>query len=121
MSFFGFLFGIILLLFSVCVFVKLKMPFLNHLNKGILYQREASFRVTIMSCFSCCEDDDIHKAPESGNPFTVKHPAGNLIPPFLLKIKMEQVLKDSRVILQIMELFTCGIDSHSEFTSVGRS
>ncbi|KAJ9696781.1 hypothetical protein PVL29_008811 [Vitis rotundifolia] len=30
-----------------------------------------------MSCFSCCEDDDIHKAPESGNPFATKNPAGN--------------------------------------------
>lgn len=30
-----------------------------------------------MSCFGCCEDDDIHKAPEGGNPFAAKNPAGN--------------------------------------------
>ena len=35
--------------------------------------------------------------------------------------KMEQVLKDSRIKLQIMELFTCGIDLLFEFTSVGRN
>ena len=32
-----------------------------------------------MSCFGCCEDDDIHKAPESGNPFAAKNPAGNCV------------------------------------------
>ena len=31
------------------------------------------------------------------------------------------IKKISRILLQIMELFTCGVDSHSEFTSVGRN
>ncbi|KAH7516922.1 pto-interacting protein 1 [Ziziphus jujuba] len=30
-----------------------------------------------MSCFGCCEDDDMHKAAESGGPYTVRHSAGN--------------------------------------------
>ncbi|KAG4981706.1 hypothetical protein JHK87_026455 [Glycine soja] len=30
-----------------------------------------------MSCFSCCEEDDLHKAAESGGPYVVKNPAGN--------------------------------------------
>lgn len=29
-----------------------------------------------MSCFGCCEDDDMHKAAESGGPYTVRHSAG---------------------------------------------
>ena len=31
------------------------------------------------------------------------------------------IKKISRIIMQIMELFTCGINSHSEFSSVGRN
>ncbi|KAF8042939.1 hypothetical protein BT93_A1312 [Corymbia citriodora subsp. variegata] len=30
-----------------------------------------------MSCFSCCEDDDIHKAPDSGGMYPMKSSAGN--------------------------------------------
>ncbi|XP_058766760.1 pto-interacting protein 1-like [Vicia villosa] len=30
-----------------------------------------------MSCFSCCQEDDIHKVAESGGPYIVKNPAGN--------------------------------------------
>ena len=55
------------------------MSFLADSNKGNLYQREASFWERIMSCFGCCEDDDIHTAPESGNPFAAKNPAGNCV------------------------------------------
>lgn len=31
-----------------------------------------------MSCFSCCEEDEYHKAAESGGPYVAKHPTGNL-------------------------------------------
>nr|XP_027188646.1 pto-interacting protein 1-like [Cicer arietinum] len=31
-----------------------------------------------MSCFSCCEEDEYHKAAESGGPYVVKNPAVNL-------------------------------------------
>jgi hypothetical protein len=30
-----------------------------------------------MSCFGCCEEDEFHKAAESGGPYVVKNPAGN--------------------------------------------
>lgn len=30
-----------------------------------------------MSCFSCCEDDDIHKAPDSGGMYPMKSSTGN--------------------------------------------
>ncbi|TKY52416.1 Pto-interacting protein 1 [Spatholobus suberectus] len=30
-----------------------------------------------MSCFSCCEEDDLHKTTEKGGPYVVKNPAGN--------------------------------------------
>ncbi|CAI9104864.1 OLC1v1003647C1 [Oldenlandia corymbosa var. corymbosa] len=30
-----------------------------------------------MSCFSCCGEDDIHKQPDAGGQFMVKHSAGN--------------------------------------------
>ncbi|XP_030539800.2 pto-interacting protein 1-like isoform X2 [Rhodamnia argentea] len=30
-----------------------------------------------MSCFSCCEDDDIHKAPDGGGMYPMKSSAGN--------------------------------------------
>ncbi|MCH96511.1 Pto kinase interactor, partial [Trifolium medium] len=29
----------------------------------------------IMSCFSCCEEDEFHKTAESGGPYVVKNPA----------------------------------------------
>lgn len=32
-----------------------------------------------MSCFGCCEDDDMHKATDHGGPYMVKNPAGNLL------------------------------------------
>ncbi|XP_045807776.1 pto-interacting protein 1-like isoform X1 [Trifolium pratense] len=35
------------------------------------------FRKRIMSCFSCCEEDEFHKTAESGGPYVVKNPAGN--------------------------------------------
>ena len=30
-----------------------------------------------MSCFGCCEEDDIHKAAENGDQYLVKNSAGN--------------------------------------------
>ncbi|ESW17102.1 hypothetical protein PHAVU_007G210500 [Phaseolus vulgaris] len=30
-----------------------------------------------MSCFSCCEEDELQKSAESGGPYVVKNPAGN--------------------------------------------
>lgn len=32
-----------------------------------------------MSCFSCCEEDELQKSAESGGPYVVKNPAGNLV------------------------------------------
>jgi pto-interacting protein 1 len=31
-----------------------------------------------MSCFGCCEEDDIHKAADYGGQYTVKSSAGNI-------------------------------------------
>lgn len=33
----------------------------------------------IMSCFSCCEEDDINKPVDGGGQYMVKHSAGNLL------------------------------------------
>lgn len=41
-----------------------------------------------MSCFSCCEEDDIHKASDTG-PFVANHSAGNSVP-FLYFIENSQ-------------------------------
>lgn len=32
-----------------------------------------------MSCFGCCEEDDIHNATDSGGQYMVKNSAGNLL------------------------------------------
>jgi pto-interacting protein 1 len=32
-----------------------------------------------MSCFSCCDDDDVHKAADTGGPYAVKSSAGNFV------------------------------------------
>ncbi|KAK9950425.1 hypothetical protein M0R45_005918 [Rubus argutus] len=30
-----------------------------------------------MSCFSCCDEDDMHKATDNGGPYMMKNPSGN--------------------------------------------
>lgn len=65
-------------IFSFYHFVFISsLPMFLIQTKEPCVQREASFGQRIMSCFSCCEDDGIHTAPESGNPFSAKNPAGN--------------------------------------------
>jgi len=42
-----------------------------------------------MSCFGCCEEDELQKSAESGGPYVVKNPAGNLVHTML-----EQCIRD---------------------------
>lgn len=39
-----------------------------------------------MSCFSCCEEDDIHKASDTG-PYVANNSAGNSVPHFVVHRK----------------------------------
>ncbi|CAI8603655.1 unnamed protein product [Vicia faba] len=41
------------------------------------FHSSVSFQERIMSCFSCCQEDEFHKVAESGGPYIVKNPAGN--------------------------------------------
>jgi len=34
-----------------------------------------------MSCFGCCEEDDVQKAADNGGPYAVKSSAGNICLP----------------------------------------
>lgn len=46
-----------------------------------------------MSCFSCCEDDDIHKAPDNGGMYPMKSSAGNSVIKIILVLMHNLVLR----------------------------
>jgi hypothetical protein len=45
----------------------------------LFHQTGVFLRKRIMSCFGCCEEDDVRKAADSGGPYVVKSSAGNLV------------------------------------------
>lgn len=69
-----------------------------------------------MSCFSCCGEDEFHKVAESGGPYIVKNPAGNLIH------KLEGCIKDDDIYsLQFrrIHVFLCNISIWTHNISFG--
>jgi hypothetical protein len=45
----------------------------------LFHQTGVFLRKRIMSCFGCCEEDDVRKAADSGGPYVVKSSAGNSV------------------------------------------
>lgn len=50
----------------------------------------------IMSCFSCCEEDELHKASESGGQYVVKNSTGNLSPIGLTSVCVRERGREAR-------------------------